>query len=102
MVIIYTCPKCGSDLIDLVITTNPPKSGKQCPNCGWHHIEESEEQEIRIPYPGYFKEVPNVATSTFTDIDFAFQNDACSKCSQNPKNGGSGICHCTLGIKTIY
>ena len=22
---------------------------------------------------------------------------ACDGCSNNPKNGGSGICHCTLG-----
>jgi hypothetical protein len=25
----------------------------------------------------------------------------CDKCSSNPKNGGSGICHCTLGQPQI-
>ena len=27
---------------------------------------------------------------------------ACKHCSNNPANGGSGICHCTLGVSTIY
>ena len=26
----------------------------------------------------------------------------CDNCSNNPKNGGSGICHCILGQQTIY
>lgn len=26
----------------------------------------------------------------------------CQNCPNNPKNGGSGICHCVLGTKTIY
>lgn len=25
----------------------------------------------------------------------------CETCSNNPKNGGSGICHCTLGTPQI-
>ena len=29
------------------------------------------------------------------------KNDACEKCSNNPKNGGDGICHCTLGLPLI-
>lgn len=32
----------------------------------------------------------------------SFENDACVNCSNNPKNGGTGICSCTLGQKTIY
>ena len=32
----------------------------------------------------------------------SFENDACVNCSNNPKNGGTGICFCTLGQKTIY
>lgn len=26
----------------------------------------------------------------------------CSNCSNNPRNGGSGICHCILGTPVIY
>lgn len=29
--------------------------------------------------------------------DFEIEPSACKNCSNNPKNGGSGICHCTLG-----
>ena len=28
-------------------------------------------------------------------------NDPCEKCSNNIKNGGSGNCNCTLGIRRI-
>lgn len=28
-------------------------------------------------------------------------SDPCEFCTNNPKNGGSGICWCTLGTKTI-
>lgn len=27
---------------------------------------------------------------------------ACRACSNHPVNGGSGVCHCTLGSATIY
>lgn len=27
---------------------------------------------------------------------------ACESCSNNPKNGGTGICHCILGNPIIY
>lgn len=26
----------------------------------------------------------------------------CANCINNPVNGGSGICHCTIGGQTIY
>ena len=28
-------------------------------------------------------------------------NSPCDGCSNNPKNGGSGICNCTLGLPVI-
>lgn len=28
--------------------------------------------------------------------------EACRNCSNHPSNGGSGICHCTLGAPKIY
>jgi hypothetical protein len=36
--------------------------------------------------------------------DFCRTNmpQACQNCSNHPENGGSGICHCTLGITTVY
>lgn len=49
--IIYTCPRCGTDLIDTVICTYPPKVQKWCPSCGWRHTEEREEV-IRVPFGG--------------------------------------------------
>jgi hypothetical protein len=34
--------------------------------------------------------------------DFNCVPDTCKRCSNHPINGGSGICHCTLGSATIY
>ena len=31
-----------------------------------------------------------------TTYKFGFNNEACQSCSNNPKNGGSGICNCTI------
>lgn len=29
------------------------------------------------------------------------KNDSCERCLNNPKNGGDGICQCTLGLSSI-
>ena len=29
-------------------------------------------------------------------------NKPCDNCPNNPKNGGSGICNCILGLQDIY
>ena len=33
--------------------------------------------------------------------DSAFENLSCKYCSNNPRNGGSGICHCIIGSPEI-
>lgn len=38
-------------------------------------------------------------------ISFVYKKDEsnyCRSCPNNPKNGGSGICNCTLGSPVIY
>lgn len=82
--LIYTCPKCGTDLDEIVITTYPPIYKRTCPKCGWS-------VEIRDP----------IIKQTYVDYPFTIAN-ACMNCSNNPKNGGSGICHCILGNNVIY
>lgn len=88
MNIIYTCPKCGADLRDVMIATNPPINKKECFNCGWSS-EEEREDVVRIPY------VNNIKVYDYTPA-------ACRYCSNHPNNGGSGVCHCILGNNTIY
>lgn len=92
MIIIETCPKCGHDLFDSVICTNPPIPEKECHNCGWTW-EGKREEVIRIPF------VEN--ESPYATMDYV-QNNPCDKCPTNVKNGGSGICHCILGQQVIY
>lgn len=50
-IIIETCPKCGYDLHDLVIATNPPIPQKKCFCCGWEWTGEPEEV-VRVPFGG--------------------------------------------------
>lgn len=45
------------------------------------------------------QDISKVINEDFTK--YAFVNKACEYCSNNPKNGGSGICHCTLGLPKI-
>lgn len=128
MIIIETCPKCGHDLQDEVICTYPPIPRKVCWNCGWSWTGEREKIK-RVPFGGNtntFTEKDNTSISwngSSTDWDSidiktstdwnsthldtssnitAFGREACENCSSNPKNGGDGICFCTLGQNIIY
>lgn len=87
--IIETCPKCGHDLISLMLTTNPPIPKKECIHCGWTWVGKSEEV-VRVPF---------VEKTVHTTLSAP---SVCDGCSNNIKNGGSGICHCILGQQTIY
>lgn len=91
MQIIYTCPKCGSDLEDIVLTSNPPQYMKKCKNlkCDWRYVE-NPVQVVRIPY------VPPEQESSYVE----YIPDCCRGCSNHPKNGGSGICNCVLPYMT--
>lgn len=114
MKIIETCPRCGADLIDVVIATYPEIVRKECWSCGWASQGEKEEV-VRIPFGGnrsFPDTTPlnNYTTSeTITNFRFtpmgpsnkAYDGSPCVHCPNNPKNGGSGICHCILGQPQI-
>lgn len=94
MIIIETCPRCGHDLHDKTIYTYPLIHRKVCGNCGWSWEGESE-QIVRVPFGG------NLYEGNTTTL--AFEKPACINCPSNPKNGGDGICFCTLGqINVVY
>ena len=128
MIVVETCPKCGHDLHDVVICTYPPIPRKVCWNCGWSWTGKPE-KITRVPFGGNtntFTEKDNTSISwngsstdwdsinikTSTDWDStnldtsstitAFGRKACENCPSNPKNGGDGICFCTLGQNIVY
>ncbi len=105
MEIIETCPKCGHDIHDIVLTCYPPKRGKLCPSCGWSYTFDSDEGFVRVPFVPPAKKKDNITlpdndnTSrylnwTITSKDY--DNDPCRNCPNDPRNGGSGICFCTV------
>lgn len=57
----------------------------RCKKCGETKTENYQEYEQKIPYINLPYIQPTDAT------------DPCERCPNNPKNGGSGICHCILG-----
>ena len=128
MIVVETCPKCGHDLHDVVICTYPPIPRKVCWNCGWSWTGKPE-KITRVPFGGNtntFTDKDNTSISwnecstdwdsinikTSTDWDSinldtssnitAFGREACENCPSNPKNGGDGICFCTLGQNIVY
>ena len=57
--IIETCPKCGHDLQDITIATNPPIPKKWCMHCGWSWTG-SVEEIVRRPFVPPEPETPNL------------------------------------------
>lgn len=106
MQIIYTCPKCGHDLEEIILTSNPPQHEKRCSNCGWHHIiEEKQDFFIRIPYTEREKNIVDLDNGwsiTTNDTNITNIPSGCRSCSNHPINGGSEICHCIIGLNTFY
>lgn len=47
---IYTCPRCGSDLVAICYTTYPPTSAYICEKCGWEKMKQ--ETIERVPFKG--------------------------------------------------
>ena len=101
MIIIETCPKCGHDLMDEMICTNPPIPKKKCtnPKCGWFW-EGQREQIVRVPFNERSIPVITEFNKPLQPSDDRYES-TCGSCSNNPRNGGSGICHCTLGLQAI-
>ena len=117
MIVVETCPKCGHDLHDVVICTYPPIPRKVCWNCGWSWTGKPE-KITRVPFGGNtntftYKDNTSISwNGSSTDWDntsldtssniTAFGREACENCPSNPKNGGDGICFCTLGQNIVY
>lgn len=98
-IIIETCPKCGHDLIDEVICTNPPIPKKGCPNCGWCWEGEPEEV-IRQPFGGNSYWSDNKYTLVGSKYDELVDvDDSC--CSLNNINGHAFITTSNLSNDAI-
>lgn len=98
MIVIETCPRCGHDLLDVVVDTMPPIPRKECPNCGWSW-EGRPEEVVRVPFGGNMplEDVTVERNSPIQPSDAFYEQSPCKYCGNHPSNGGSGTCHCILG-----
>lgn len=105
----YFCDKCGKEIGDDVttakvftVTVEPPEvrawkdeaeTGTYilCYDCVRKFNKWIIKNDDAVKYDDFVKyaPAPNVETLHIPD--------PCKSCSNHPSNGGSGICHCTLG-----
>lgn len=74
--IVYTCPECGSDLQEVMLTSYPPQRKMYCNNCNWSHIET--DKVYKVPY-----KVENESMHAIVDLSDVLE------AISNPKLGGS-------------
>lgn len=105
---LFTLPREDTTAIDsneAILTTPKPewtpiaKYGWVCPRCGKvnspfiDHCDCKPEEKSNY-YPDWSYH-PTITTPP--SRNFNFTADACKSCSNNPANGGTGFCNCTLG-----
>lgn len=73
----YNCPDC--------------ERTDSCDGCQ-RNMEQNITTSLTVYGQKYYKDNPH-----YNSIPLA-----CRKCNNHISNGGSGICHCTLGVQTIY
>lgn len=102
MKIIETCPKCGHDLIDIMLASNPPIPKKECWSCGWSWTGKPE-KVMRVPFGGNNSNLNDYIINTPYTLNNTLNTEQspCDSCSNNIKNGGSGHCNCILGTPKI-
>lgn len=98
--IVETCPRCGADLVSFLLTCDPPIPQKECHCCGWRWTGEPEEV-VRIPFGGNSYYMETNRRNPVQRCRFGYDSSPCRTCSNNPANGGSGNCNCTLGQPEI-
>lgn len=103
MRIIETCPECGHDLVGIELMSYPPIPQKKCLHCGWSWTGEPEEV-VRVPFGGHNPNItkqPSLNDYINTPYTLNAEQSPCDNCSNNVKNGGSGICNCILGLPKV-
>lgn len=121
--IIETCPECGHDLINLVLTVYPPIPKKQCTFCDWSWTGQREDI-IRVPFNSDIFDldaadnlktnINDITDITLLHVDLndvhttgdtigTLNQAACTNCPNNIKNSATSTCSCTLGsAQTTY
>lgn len=65
-----------------------------------YHAEQVEYNELFRRY--FMGEFDRDLGFQRSELASTFTDDFCVNCPNNPANGGSGICHCTLGNRAQF
>lgn len=71
-----------------------------CPDCQRTDSCDGCPRILRLPTNQIDQTKPIFDNTLITQTSYS--NNACENCSNNPKNGGTGICHCILGTSIVY
>ena len=60
-----------------------------------------EVKSLRTELASKQDKLPAITPSPYIDVTtYTYTPPACRSCPNHPSNGGSGVCHCILGIQT--
>ena len=101
------CDKCRNQKICKYFDTIK-KCELEDPDIPGIHIEVRCKNFQSAQYQLFGEGIIRKADEVVTNKEFEFHGDvaypippACKSCPQHPSNGGSGICHCTLGTLQV-
>jgi DNA-directed RNA polymerase subunit RPC12/RpoP len=95
----YSCSKCNYEWFSV----DRPKV-PQCPRC---HGSKTLDEEVLENIREKLKDIPGEEYCKLIELSqkvqsFPMMPDVCFACSNHPKNGGSGVCHCILGSQDTW
>lgn len=82
MIIQEVCPKCGHDLLHIMIATYPEIPSWVCQHCGWSY-EGKREEVVRVPFQEKMDAEPKTVLCGYCK----HWNAETKGCNQNPSVG---------------
>ena len=97
---LFNCPDCSDYIQSCEGCVRYTNSDKYVSNDPTKAITQTEWEEMLRKYRDSSISTETIRLFPMQPSD-AYYNDSCRHCSNNPINGGSGICHCILGQPKI-
>lgn len=71
-------------------------------NAELESVEQIGNELVNVVKQKVFPHLPDLITADhITDVTLSDIPDACKNCTNHPSNGGTGICHCIMGLREM-